>query len=65
MLTTSVYKVPVGIEVVAEYRSRKGDIRGGYKPPCSGGKNHLYTVGVQVWQGDTILAKTTVEMNWA
>lgn len=56
------YEVPVGIEMIAEYRSRKGEIRGAYKPPCSGGKNHLYTVDVQAWQGDTVLAETTVEM---
>ena len=56
------YEVPVGIEMVAEYRSRAGEVGGAYKPPCSGGKNHLYTVDVQAWQGDTVLAETTVEM---
>ncbi len=56
------YEVPVGIEMVAEYRSRKGEVGGAYKPPCSGGKNHLYTVDVQAWQGDMVLAETTVEM---
>ena len=56
------YEVPVGIEMVAEYRSRKGEAGGAYKPPCSGGKNHLYTVDVQAWQGDMVLAETTVEM---
>ena len=56
------YEVPVGIEMVAEYRSRAGEAVGAYKPPCSGGKNHLYTVGVQAWQGDSVLAETTVEM---
>ncbi|WP_443506978.1 hypothetical protein [Psychrobacter alimentarius] len=56
------YEVPVGIEMIAEYRSRKGEQGGAYKPPCSGGKNHLYTVDVQAWQGDTVLAETTVEM---
>lgn len=56
------YEVPVGIEMVAEYRSRKGEMSGAYKPPCSGGKNHLYTVDVQAWQGDVVLAETTVEM---
>ena len=56
------YEVPVGIEMVAEYRSRKGEAGGAYKSPCSGGKNHLYTVDVQAWQGDMVLAETTVEM---
>ncbi len=56
------YEVPVGIEMVAEYRSRVGEVRGAYKPPCSGGKNHLYTVDVQAWQGDMVLAETSVEM---
>ncbi|MGP5133047.1 hypothetical protein ACTXKV_02270 [Psychrobacter cibarius] len=56
------YEVPVGIEMVAEYRSRAGEAGGAYKPPCSGGKNHLYTVDVQAWQGDSVLAETTVEM---
>ncbi|WP_201595914.1 hypothetical protein [Psychrobacter vallis] len=56
------YEVPVGIEMVAEYRSRAGEVGGAYKPPCSGGKNHLYTVDVQAWQGDMVLAETTVEM---
>ncbi len=56
------YEVPVGIEMVAEYRNRKGEAGGAYKPPCSGGKNHLYTVDVQAWQGDSVLAETTVEM---
>jgi len=56
------YEVPVGIEMVAEYRSRKDEVGGAYKPPCSGGKNHLYTVDVQAWQGDMVLAETTVEM---
>ncbi len=56
------YEVPVGIEMIAEYRSRAGETAGAYKPPCSGGKNHLYTVDVQAWQGDTILAETSVEM---
>ncbi|WP_201554824.1 RNA-binding protein [Psychrobacter immobilis] len=41
------YEVPVGIEMVAEYRSRTGEAGGAYKPPCTGGKNHLYTVDVQ------------------
>ena len=56
------YEVPVGIEMVAEYRSRAGEAGGAYKPSCSGGKKHLYTVDVQAWQGDTVLAETTVEM---
>lgn len=56
------YEVPVGIEMVAESRSRAGEAGGAYKPPCSGGKNHLYTVDVQAWQGDSVLAETTVEM---
>ncbi len=56
------YEVPVGIEMVAEYHSRKGEVGGAYKPPCSGGKNHLYTVDVQAWQGDMVLAETSVEM---
>ncbi len=56
------YEVPVGIEMVAEYRSRVGELSGAYKPPCSGGKNHLYTVDVQAWQGDTVLAETSIEM---
>lgn len=56
------YEVPVGIEMIAEYRSRAGKAGGAYKPPCSGGKNHLYTVDVQAWQGDNVLAETTVEM---
>lgn len=56
------YEVPVGIEMIAEYRSRAGEAGGAYKPPCSGGKNHLYTVDVQAWQGDSVLAETTVEM---
>ena len=54
--------MPVGIEMVAEYRSRVGELSGAYKPPCSGGKNHLYTVDVQAWQGDTVLAETSIEM---
>ena len=56
------YEVPVGVEMVAEYRSRKGDVRGAYKPPCSGGKDHLYTIDVQAWQGDMMTAETTIEM---
>ncbi|WP_296240097.1 MULTISPECIES: hypothetical protein [unclassified Psychrobacter] len=56
------YEVPVGIEMIAEYRSRAGEAGGAYKPPCSGGKNHLYTVDVQAWQGDSVLAETTVKM---
>lgn len=56
------YEVPVGIEMVAEYCSRKGEVCGIYKQPCSGGKNHLYTVDIQAWQGDNVLAETTVEM---
>lgn len=56
------YEVPVGIEMIAEYRSRAGEVGGAYKPPCSGGKNHLYTVDVQAWQGDMIIAETSVEM---
>lgn len=56
------YEVPVGIEMVAEYRSRAGEVGGAYKPPCSGGKNHLYTVDVQAWQGDMVLSETSVEM---
>ena len=56
------YEVPVGIEMIAEYRSRAGEVGGAYKPPCSGGKNHLYTVDVQAWQDDNVLAETTVEM---
>lgn len=56
------YEVPVGVEMVAEYRSRKGDVRGAYKPPCSGGNDHLYTIDVQSWQGDMMTAETTIEM---
>ncbi|WP_367105137.1 hypothetical protein [uncultured Psychrobacter sp.] len=56
------YEVPVGIEMIAEYRSRAGESAGAYKPPCSGGKNHIYTVDVQAWQGDRMIDEETVEM---
>ena len=56
------YEVPVGIEMVEEYRSRKDEVGGAYKPPCSGGKNHLYTIDVQARHGNSVLAKKTVEM---
>ena len=56
------YEVPVGIEMIAEYRIRAGEVGGAYKPPCSGGKNHLYTVDAQACQGGMVLAETTVEM---
>ena len=56
------YEVPVGMEMVAEYRSRAGEVGGAYKPPCSGGTNHLYTVDVQAWQGDMMTAETSVVM---
>jgi hypothetical protein len=56
------YEIPQGFESIAEYRSRKGEVGGAYKPPCSGGKGHLYTVDVQAWQGDVVLAEKTVEM---
>ncbi len=56
------YELPVGFETIVEYRNRPNEVGGAYKPPCSGGKNHLYTVDVQAWQGDMILAETSIEM---
>ncbi len=56
------YELPVGFESIVEYRSRPKEVGGAYKPPCSGGKNHLYTVDVQAWQGDMMIAETSVEM---
>lgn len=54
--------MPAGVTLVAATRAPGDFASPGYLPPCSGGRNHVYSATVKAEKAGAVLATTTVKL---